>query len=98
MESPHFYTFKIHAIKNSSSSSINTHGGPIFMLLVFPYRWSKNEVMGMPQSLLAPHKEVTPISIGSMAAFNDPLDHVPLGFVVGTLFVLANPCIVFDII
>jgi hypothetical protein len=33
-----------------------------------------------------------------MAASNDSLDHLPLGFVASTLFVLVNLCIVFDII
>jgi hypothetical protein len=98
MESPHFYIFKTYAIIASSYSSVSTLGGPIFLLLIFPYRWLKNEVTGLPQNLLAPHKEVMPLSTTSMVASNDSLDHLPLGFVVGTLFVFANLCIVFDII
>jgi hypothetical protein len=98
MESPHSYTFKNHATKVSSSSSINTHGGPIFPFLLFPYRWSKNEVMGMPQNLLAPHKKIMPLSTTSIVASNDSLDHLPFRFVAGTLFVFANLCIVFDIV
>jgi hypothetical protein len=47
MESPHSYIFKTHAII-ISSSSISTLGGPIFLLLVFPYRWLENEVTDMP--------------------------------------------------
>jgi hypothetical protein len=52
----------------------------------------------MPQNLLAPRKEVMPFSTTSMVASNDSLDHLPLGFVVNTLFVFANLYIVFDII
>ncbi len=52
----------------------------------------------MPQNLLAPHKEVMPIPIASMAIFNDSLNHLPFGFVIGTLFILVDLWIVFDII
>jgi hypothetical protein len=52
----------------------------------------------MPQNLLAPRKEVLPFSTTSMVAFNDSLDHLPLGFVANTLFVLVHLCIVFDIV
>jgi hypothetical protein len=53
--------------------------------------------MGMPQNLLTPHKKKH-LSIASMVAFNDSLDHLPFRFVTNALFVLANLCIVFDII
>jgi hypothetical protein len=89
---------KPHAIIASSSSSINTHGGPIFLLLVFPYRWSKNGVLSMPQNLLSLHKKIMPLSIASMATFNNSFDHLPLGFVTCTLFVCVNLYIVFNIV
>ncbi len=68
------------------------------MLLVFPYKWSKSEVTGMPQNLLTFHKEVMLLSIVSMVASNDSLNHLPFGFVAGTLFVLVDLCIMFDIL
>jgi hypothetical protein len=52
----------------------------------------------MPQILLAPHKEVMPHSTTSMVVSNDSFDHVPLGFIVSTLFVLVGLCVVmFDL-
>jgi hypothetical protein len=54
--------------------------------------------MGMPQNLLAPNKEIMFLSITSMATSNDSFDYLPLGFVIGTLFVLIDLCIVFDIV
>ncbi len=38
-----------------------------------------------------------PLSTTSMVVYNDSLDHLPLGFVIGTLFVLVDLCILFDI-
>jgi hypothetical protein len=38
------------------------------------------------------------LSTTSMVVSNDSLDHLHLGCVLGTLFVLADLCIVFDII
>jgi hypothetical protein len=98
MESPHSCIFKTYVTIVSSYFSISTLGGPIFLLLVYPYRWLKSEVMGLPQNLLAPRKEVMRVSTTSMATSNDSLDHLPLGFVACTLFVFANLHIVFDII
>jgi len=98
MESPHSYILKTNAIITSSSSFVSTHGGPIFLLLVFPYRWLESEVTNKPQNLLAPRKEIMPFSTASMATSNDSLEHLPLRFVTCILFVLADLCIVFDII
>jgi len=98
MESPHSCILQTHVTIASSSFFVSTLGGPIFLLLVFSYRWSKSEVTNMPQNLLTPHKEIMHFSTTSTVASNDSLDHSPLGFVVGTLFVFANLCIVFDII
>jgi hypothetical protein len=39
-----------------------------------------------------------PFSTTSMVTSNDSLDHLPLGFVANTLFVLVHLCIVFDIV
>jgi hypothetical protein len=98
MESPHSYILKTNTIIAFSSSFVSTLGGPIFILLVFPYRWSKSEVMNMLQNLLAPRKKVMILSTASMAAFNYSLEHLPFRFVIGTLFVLADLCIVFNIV
>ncbi len=98
MEGPHSYIFKTHVIIVSSYSFINTHGGPIFLHLVFPYRWSENEVTNMSQNLLALRKEVIPFSTAFRTTSNDSLEHLLLRFVPSTIFVLANLCIVFDII
>jgi hypothetical protein len=95
-KSPHSSIFKTHAIK--TSPFVNTPSGPILLLLVFPYRWSKSEVTNMPHNLLAPHKKIMLLSTTSMVVSNDSLDHLHLGCVLGTLFVLVDLCIVFDII
>ncbi len=42
-------------------------------------------------------KKIRFLSTASMATSNDSLNHLPFGFILGTLFVLANLCIVFDI-
>jgi hypothetical protein len=98
MESPHSCIFKTYATIASFYSSVNTIGGPIFLLLVLPHRWLESEVTCLPQNLLAPHKKVMPLSTTSMATFNDSLDHMPLGFVAGTIFVFTNLFIMFNII
>jgi len=101
MESPHSYILKTHTTIASSSSSsylVNTHGGPFFLLLVFPNRWLENEVTSMRLNLLAPYKKVMLLSITSMVTFNHSFDHFPFGFLTSTLFVLTNLCIMFDII
>jgi len=98
MESPHSYILKTHVIIASSYYFVNTHGGPIFLLLVFPYRWLENEVTNMYQNLLAPHKKVIPFSTTSKATYNDSLEHLLLRFVPCMLFVLVDLCIVFDIV
>jgi len=54
MENPYSCILKTHATIASSSSSISTPYGPISLLSVFPYRWSKSEAMGVPQNLLTP--------------------------------------------
>jgi len=48
--------------------------------------------------LLGLCKEDMPLSTASMATFNDSLDHLPLGFLKSTLFVLVDLYIVFDIV
>jgi hypothetical protein len=98
MESPHSYILKSHAIIASSSSFVNTPGGPIFLLLVFPYRWLENEVMNMPQNLLAHHKEIILLSTTFRATSNDSFEHLPLRFAAGTLFILVDLYIMFDIV
>ncbi len=99
MENPHSCILKTHATITSSSSSISTPYGPIFLLSVFPYRWSKSEALGVPQNLLTPLKKIMPLSTTSMATSNDSLVHLPLGFVASTLFVLDHDlCIMFDIV
>jgi hypothetical protein len=97
MESPHSYICKTHTTIASSSSSISTLGGSIFLLLVFPYKWLENEGTNMPQKFLAPRKKVILFSIASMVVSNYSLDQLPLGFLTSTLFVFVELCIVFYI-
>jgi hypothetical protein len=94
MDNPHSYILKTHATTTSSSFYVNTPHGLIFLLLVFPFRWSKSEVTRMPQNLLAPSKEVMPHSTTSMAISNDSFDHLPHGFIASTLFVFGGLCVV----
>jgi hypothetical protein len=98
MESPHSYIFKSHAIIVSSSSFDNTPSGPTFLLLVFPYRWLENEVMNMPQNLLAHHKKIIPLSTTFRAASNYSFEHLLLRFVASNLFILIDLYIMFDIV
>ncbi len=86
MDSPHSYIVNVHAITIASSSSISTPLIPIFLNLVFPFKWSKKELIGMFHDLLALLKECLPISTTSMVASNASFVHMPLLVVKGNQF------------
>jgi hypothetical protein len=47
IDSPHSYITKVHLIISTSSFVVSTPLSPIFFNLVFPFKWSKNELKGM---------------------------------------------------
>jgi hypothetical protein len=71
MDNPHSYILKTQATKTLPSSYISTFCGPIFLFMVFPFKWLENEVTSMPQNLLGPCKEVMSRSTTSMAISYD---------------------------
>jgi hypothetical protein len=85
IESPHSYIPRIHVIIVTNSSLVKTLVGPILSFLVFQFKWSKRELSGMFQDLLAFLNECVPFSIASMVASNVWSIHFPLYFVSGTL-------------
>jgi hypothetical protein len=70
--------FKVHFIITSSSSSVSTPHGPIFLDLVFPFRWSTMEIIGMFHDLVALFRESVPLSTTSIVASNVSFVHMPL--------------------
>jgi hypothetical protein len=70
------------------------HNGRICLLLIFSFKWSESEVIGMHQNLLALSKEVLPCSITSMVVSNDSFNQLLIRFIVGTLFVFVGLCVV----
>jgi hypothetical protein len=62
MENPHSYIFKTYATIASFYSSVNTLGGPIFLLLILPYRWLESGYMFAPKLVGPPQR--------SYASFN----------------------------
>ncbi len=77
-DSPHFCMSKVHLIIVTSSSSISTPLGPIFLNMVFPFRWSTMELIGMFHDLLTFLRECVPLSTISIATSNVPSVHMPL--------------------
>jgi hypothetical protein len=53
MDNPHFYMFKVHLIITTSFCFVSTLLGPIFLDLVFPFRWLTMELIGMFHDMLA---------------------------------------------
>ncbi len=85
IKSSHSCIPRTHVTIVTTSSYVNTHVGPIFLLLVFPFKWSKRELSGMFQNLLNFFNEFVPLSIASMASSNDRSIHFPLFIIGGTL-------------
>jgi hypothetical protein len=68
----------------TSSSFVNTPPNhPIFLDLVFLFRWLENELKGMFHYLLALLKKHVPLSITSIIAFNVSYIHMPLLLAIG---------------
>ncbi len=97
IKSPHFYISRIHVTIVTLSSLVKTFVGPILLLLVFPFKWSKRELSGMFQDLFTFLNECLPLSIASMVATNVWSIHFPLNFVSGTLLITWHGCLLFDV-
>ncbi len=78
MDNPNSCMFKVHLITTRSSFSINTPYSPIFSDMVFPFRWSTMELIGMFHDLLALLKECVPFSTTSIATSNISSIHMLL--------------------
>ncbi len=76
----------VHVITVTSSFSISTPPSPIFLDLVFPFRWSTREFIGMFHDLLAFLMECVLLSITSIASSSISLVHIPLLIFGGTRF------------
>jgi len=76
INNPTSYIDKTQATTTWSFSTVSTPTSPSFLDLIFPYKWSNNEVRGMFHYLLAFLNEVVPFSIASMASSNASLVHL----------------------
>jgi hypothetical protein len=63
---------------------------PYFLDFVFPFKWSKRDVKGMCQWLLAFLKEIFFLSTTSIASSKNSIVHVPCYYRVERLFSLAT--------
>ncbi len=84
MDSAHSCIINVHVIIAESSSFVSTLLGPIFLDLVFPFRWLERELIGMFHDLLALFKECVPLSTTSMAVCNASSIHMLLLVFEGT--------------
>jgi len=78
MDSPYSCITNVHVITTTSSSFVSTPLGLIFLDLVFPFRWSTRELIGMFHDLLAFLMECVPFSITSIASSSTSFVHIPL--------------------
>ncbi len=78
MDSPHSCMSKVHLITTTSSSFVSTPFGPIFLDLVFPFRWLVVEFIGMFHDLLALLRECVALSTTSIVASNASFVHMTL--------------------
>ncbi len=78
MDNPHSCMSKVHLITTTSFFLVSTPLGPIFLDLVFPFRWSVVELIGMFHDLLALLKECVSLSTTSIIASNISFVHMPL--------------------
>ncbi len=85
MDNPHSPIVNVHVVTIASSYSVRTHLGPIFLDLVFPFRWLM-ELIRMFHALLALHRENVPFSITSIANSKASFVHMPLLVVEGIQF------------
>jgi len=86
MDNPHSCMFKVHLITTRYSFSINTLYSRIFSDMVFPFRWSTMELIGMFHDLLALLKECVPFSTTSIATSNISSIHMLLSVFGSTQF------------
>jgi len=77
MDGPHSWIDNVHVITIAFSSFVSTTLGPIFLDLVFPFRWLVKELIGMFHDLLAFFMECVPFSITSIIVFNTSSVHMP---------------------
>ncbi len=77
-DSPHSRVINVHVIIVESSTFVNTPPSPIFWDLVFPFIWSKKELIGMFHDLLAFLEECILLSTTSMAIYNVSSIHMPI--------------------
>jgi len=69
---------KVHLINIAFCSFISTHFGPIFLDVVFPFKWSTRELIGIFHDLQGLLWECVPLSITSIVTFDTSLVHMPL--------------------
>ncbi len=66
MDNPHSPVANVHSIIVASSSSVRTPLGPIFLYLVFSFKWSEMELIGMFHAPLTLHREYVLFSTTSI--------------------------------
>jgi hypothetical protein len=84
-------------ITATSSSFVNTPPNPIFLDLVFIFRWLEKELKGMFHYLLALLKKHVPFSIASIIASNVSSIHMPLLLAIGIQFICDGFLLVYDL-
>jgi len=87
----HLALMHVSPMTATSSSFVNTHGGPCFLDMVFSLKWFDNEI----NSLYFRTKstffiDVILISIVSIAFFKAFIVDLPFKLIVGLLFVFSN--------
>jgi hypothetical protein len=82
IDNPHSCIVNVHSTVALSSSSINTHVGPILQFLILWFRWSNREVSNIPHDLFTFHKEWIIVSTTSVTSSKAWSIHVDL-FVLG---------------
>jgi len=78
MDNMYFCIAKVHLITWTSSSIVSTPPNPIFLNLVFPWRWLENEFKGMFHVFLALLNECVPLSTTSIVISNASFVHILL--------------------
>jgi hypothetical protein len=86
MDSPHSPKANVHVINVASSFSVKTPLSPIFFYLVFPFKWSKMELIRLFHALLTLYREYVPFSITSIVNSKASSVHMLLMVVKGTRF------------
>ncbi len=96
MDNPHSCMFKVHLINTTSFSFVSTSLSPIFLDLVFLFKWSKNELQKMFHDTLAFLKEHLPLSTSSITTSNCSFIHMPFLLVVGIQFIYGGFFLIYD--